>query len=258
MPDSRLNAKDIFKESNMLLLTKSQFFQDTTKIKDSILESSIRRVGRRFFGYVYKSVLDEDVPYLFENGISPVMHAVESGLYYSPGEGGYHSRVEKVPGKTYGYPLTDLSTVENLRSAPCLVTYVCLFQACCSCHLISKSVSMCLLDIRELGGTVRDEPWVSDTILHNIRAFSDLDMDHQAFARFTIDKDIFDVAITYPVSKSRIVGVIKGFPQSNRSLHPQRFKLYVNPEYAGGMEGARAVAESFNGGSEWEMIDVDA
>ena len=73
---------------------------------------------------------------------------------------------------------------------------------------------------------------------------------------------LFDVVIMYPVSKSRIVGVIKGFPSIEAiSQHSQQLKLYVNPNYTGGMEGAMAVAASFNGESfygesEWEMVDA--
>ena len=65
----------------------------------------------------------------------------------------------------------------------------------------------------------------------------------------------------YPLSKSRIVGVIKTFPLPQESLHPKQLKLYVNPNYTGGMEGAMAVAASFNGERfygerEWEVVDA--
>ena len=239
MPDSRLKVEDIFKEDNMLLLNSNLPLQDATRIEGSYFMPCIRRVESRFFGYVYRCVLDEEVPYLFENGISPLMCDIESGEYPL-------FRI-KVPGKTYGYALTDLSTLENLRSAPCLVTYICFYQAFSSCYVMPELVSVCLMDIRELGGIARREPRSGDTIRGTIHVFSHHDMND--YASYTTSSGIFDVLIMYPVSKSRIVGVIKNFPESDGLLDSQGFKLYVNPEYAGGMEGARAVAAILNGES---------
>ena len=235
MPDPGIKEKDIFKESNMLHLTKSLFFQDTTRIEGSYFTPSIRKGERRFFGYVYMCVIDKDVPYLFENGISPIMCNIESGEY--PLFGGV-----SVSGKTYGFALTNLSIPANLRKVPCLVTYTCFRQACRS----YPAYSVCLIDIRELGGIFHSEPWnerYSGTIgqRNNIYAFT---------------REVFDIAIAYPVSRSRVVGVIKPLPLLSSSLHAQRLKLYVNPKYAGGMKGARAVVASFNGESEWVMVDA--
>ncbi|UYM18639.1 hypothetical protein [Endozoicomonas euniceicola] len=246
MPDPRLKAKDIFTESNRLLLTRSPFFQDTTKIEGARFATSIREGRRLFYGYVYyRSVSDKEVPYLFENGISTAMYDVGSGKCVSD--------EKKVPGKTYGYPLTDVSTLVNLRRVPWFETYVCHYQARC---VDPDSSSVCLIDIRELGGVVRSELWSGKTMRDYINNLPHYLMDDEAFARFPISEKILGVVIMYPVSKSRIVGVIKTFPFSNRSLHSQKLKLYVNPNYTGGMEGARAVAASFNRESEWLMVDA--
>ena len=248
MPDPRIKVKDIFKESNRLLLTKSLLFQDTTKIEGSYFTNEIQRGLRRFFGYVYRYTRDDnDVPYVFENGLSTAEYDIESG---EPTSYGFHRH-----GKTYGFRLTDLSTLTDLKGG--IVTHICCYQTLCS-QLICSSVY--LIDIRELGGIVRREPWIryDDAIVpqSNIPACPHDDIDGQAFVRFPVNEEVFDVVIMYPVSKSRIVGVIKTFPLSKRSLHSQQLKLYVNPNYTGGMEGAMAVAASFNGESEWEMVDA--
>ena len=238
MPYPRVEPEDIFKESNMLLLTKSLFFQNTTKIACSYRADSIRRVEPRFFGYVYRCVADDQIPFMFANGIFPIKCNIETGKYE------FSRQKFNI---TYGTKLLKISTPVNLPRKQCLDTYICYYQARC----IHPSFSLtCLIDIRELGGIVRSESEVPK-----------LDIDYKAFARFSITKKIFDVVIMYPVSKSRIVGVIKGFPSSNISQHSQQLKLYVNPNYTGGMEGAMAVAASFNGESfygesEWEMVDA--
>ena len=244
MPRSRVEPEDIFKESNMLLLTKSLFFQDTTRIAGSHFAKSIRRVEPRFFGYVYRCVDEEDVPYLFANGIFPNLYNLESGRYRN--DTGTGTRGLKSGIEYYGIVLRDISTPLNLETTPCIDTYICHYQARRSHPSFSLA---CLLDIRELGGIVHSEPW--------LRRYTD----DEVFDRFPITKKIDEVLVMYPVSESRIVGVIKDFPFSNISQHSQQLKLYVNPNYTGGMEGAMAVAASFNGESfygesEWEMVDA--
>ena len=231
MPDPRVEPEDIFKESNMLLLTKSLFFQNTNRIEGSHVDSMIRRGERRFFGYVYMFTRRKRyVPYAFENGIPPVQYDIES-------DGG-SSDDFPIPGKTYGIRLTDLSNRLSTRpdTGGSLLTRICFYQIPSG---QPRSNLAFLMDIRELGGNVRLKPTIRDS-------YGD---------------EIFDVLVTYPVSKSRIVGVIETFLRSNGSLDSQKLKLYVNPEYTGGMEGAMAVAASFNGESfygesEWEMVDA--
>ena len=240
MPRSRVEPKDIFKESNMLLLTKSLFFQNTTRIAGSYRAESIQRVEPRFFGYVYRCVDEEDIPYLFANGIFPCLCNLESGRYDKGTSTRLNSDIE------YGIVLRDISTPLNLETTAYIDTYISYHQARCSHPSFSLA---CLLDIMELGGIVHNEP--------RLRHYIDDEMS----GRFFITEEFYDVLITYPVSESRIVGVIKGFPSSNISQHSQQLKLYVNPNYTGGMEGAMAVAASFNGESfygesEWEMVDA--
>ncbi|MCW7552479.1 hypothetical protein NX722_07435 [Endozoicomonas gorgoniicola] len=253
MPDSLIKLKDFFKESNMLLLTKSLFFQDTTKIAETSYADSVRRGHKRLFGYVYMSVDENDIPATLKEGMSPAMCNVESGVY--------PTLLDVILCNTpLGFKLTNLSTPVDPETIKCFATYICYYQARCSNPLAS---SVCLIDIRDLGGIIRSKPpvrYFRDAIVpeSDVHAFPHHDIDDQTFVRFPSTQKIFDVAITYPLSGSRIVGVIKTFPFSNRSLNSRKLKLYVNPGYAGGMEGARAVAASFNGESEWEMVDVDA
>ncbi|MCW7551206.1 hypothetical protein NX722_00740 [Endozoicomonas gorgoniicola] len=219
MPDTRIKLKDIFKESNMLLLTKSMFFQNTARIESSSYMPSIRRGKSRFFGYVYKFEWREHyVPYVFENGLTPTECDIESGA--PPGD-------KRIRGKTYGTRLTDLST---LSMGEGIDTHICFYLP--PFNQPPSSLAF-LIDIRELGGIVlRKLP-----------------------VRYYNGAELFNVIINYPVSKSRIVGVIRTLLESSGQLIPQQLELYVNPNYTGGMEGARAVAAYFNGESEWLVVD---
>ncbi|UYM18640.1 hypothetical protein [Endozoicomonas euniceicola] len=231
MPHSRVNLKDIYEESNRLLLTKRPFFQNTNRIEGSHVDPMSRGGESRFFGYVYMFTGRElYVPYVFENGIAPVM--------YDMGSGAPPPNNNRICGKNYGIRLTSLSN--RLSTCPdmsgSLLTHICYYQIPSDQPITNLAF---LMDIRELGGIVHREPPV----------------------RYYDGEEIFDVVVTYPVSKSRIVGVIKYFPSSNTSQHSQQLKLYVNPNYTGGMEGAMAVAASFNGErfygeSEWEMVNA--
>ncbi|MCW7552443.1 hypothetical protein NX722_07255 [Endozoicomonas gorgoniicola] len=239
MPFPPVKTEDIYEESNMLLLTKSLFFQDTTRIPGSRCAPSFRRVEPRFFGYVYRCVDADDITFMFENGIFPIKCNLETGVYIVRR---YQSYAKS------GHVLTDVSTPLNLLNTPNFYTYICYYQA--RYLYPSWRNHTFLIDIRELGGIVHKTPsWSPEYKNLNSRAFDG----------FPITKKIFDVVITYPVSASKIVGVIKELPSPNLSQHSEQLKLYVNPNYTGGMEGAMAVAASFNGESfygesQWEVV----
>ena len=176
MPCPRVEPKDIFKESNVLLLTKSRFFQNTTKIVGSYCADSIQRVEPRFFGYVYRCVADDQLPIMFANGIFPVQRNIETG------EDAHLQDSDK----TYGCLLMDISTPVDLTvpSVASLDTYVCYHQACCIHPFFNLT---CLLDIRELGGIVRSQSQRQKRKLK-----------YKAFAGFSITQKIFDVTHYVP------------------------------------------------------------
>ena len=251
MPDLP-KKKDIFREDNMLLLTKNILFQDTTRIEGARTVASIREGEQRFHGYVYIAARwGLPVPNVFNNGIHPVHYECDTGLRIM-----FYKDTAQYD---VGIPLTDLSARANLNGG--IITYTCYLQACYSDHTASE---VYLIDARELGGIIRTKPpprYNNKGTLFSTGDKPALPYMHaydSVFFSSCATGRIYDVVIMHPISNSRIVGVIKGHPlSSSLSFRPQalsQLKLYVNAEYAGGMDSARKVVESFNGGREWEIV----
>ena len=247
MPDLP-KRKDIFREDNMLLLTKSILFQDTTRIEGAHIDPSVREGEQRFYGYVYIAA---------RWGL-PVSNVFNSGIHPAHYECGTGQRINFYKDPTQydvGIPLTDLSTRANLNGG--IITYTCYLQACCSNHTATE---VYLIDASELGGIIRAKPpprYNSEGTLFSPGdkpALPHMHVYDSIFLGSCATRRIYDVVIMYPVSSSRIVGVIKAHSLSSRWQALSQLKLYVNAGYAGGMDGARTVAESFNGGREWAIV----
>lgn len=225
--------REVFSEDNKLLLTKPLFFQNTTLVDDARLEPSAHGQGeQRFYGYVYRLDSHVSPPEAFSNGFFP--NHLKSG------------------GELSSWPRHR----EPVQLRGGIITYVCFYAALCSAPHENEAY---LIDARDLGGIVRPSP---PGFRYNARlnqmAESPWDLPYKdtLLDLFPITKKIFDVVIMYPIENTKVVGVIKAPFMTNRSLSATRLELYVNPEYAGGLEGAKAVAESFNGGREWVVVSA--
>ena len=224
--------REIFSDENTLLLTKPLLFQNTTLIDGARLEpvNSSVPYEQRFYGYVFRvdelGILD-----VFSKGFSP--RYIE----------------------WYGRGLRDLALPRHPGAlSGAIDTYVCYSAARESKAWMDKHAY--LIDAREVGGVV--EPYYRPRIPFGRGEEYYISIGaskyNQACDHFPIAKKVHKVKIMSLTPSDKIIGAATVSPITSNSIWAPKLKLHVNPDYEGGMDGARAVAGLFNGEAEWQMI----
>ncbi|MET4696031.1 hypothetical protein [Endozoicomonas lisbonensis] len=222
--------REIFSDRNTILLTKPLLFQNTTLIDEAILSTPDSSGERRFYGFTFRPD-ESDIPDTFSKGFFP--------KYIQWVDGG----------------MRDMSLPKDcaFQGSGTIESYVCHYAAI-QCGLYSN---IYLIDIRAFGGIVR-APNLRSSLRRGMvnPRYDGYQSGDGAFRQFPITKEVYRLETLNPVPGEKVVGVVTVasplFSPGGRTP-AERLKLHVNPDYEGKMDGARAVAERFNGGG-WVVV----
>ena len=217
-----LGKFDIFSKGNVLHLTNPDRFQNTTIIPGARYTPASRSQSFGATGYFSG--------YVFRADRNPVEIIFKKGF-------------EK------RWPISSMSQVEILAGASAtgstwnesICTHVCA-QAAAEHSEISSNNELngyiYLVDVMDIAGfVVRPYGW--------FRAIA---------ARFPILEEIYEVNFMHSIPNTSVIGAVchidpSWFCPMPWDLVPTELWLVVNPEYEGGMAGAKIVVERFNSGS---------
>ncbi|UYM14702.1 hypothetical protein [Endozoicomonas euniceicola] len=210
---------DIFSKGNILRLTNPEKFQNTTIIPGSkytpaASSASFGATGY-FSGYVFRADTNP-AEIIFKKGIEKHL------------------------------PVTSIRQVEIMAGASSTGAR---WNQCICTHVCAQAAAMqdTIRDYYTLNGYI----YLVDAM--DISGFTTIT--HRSFgpiaARFPIMQEIDEVNFMHRIPNTSVIGAVSEVGPSWLSLvhwdsMPTELWLAVNPEYEGGMEGARAIVDLFN------------
>ncbi|MCF1429949.1 MAG: hypothetical protein LPD71_02560 [Shewanella sp.] len=215
-PYNPLHNQDLYLESNQLRLTKPDTFQNTSNVPGTrlIRPGPSSNANGYFHGYVFRG--DSRSPrFIFTRGFLNQDDLLNE------------SQINRVIGAEGG--VTRTTGISTTVCAQVASTYT-------NWYFVSGYVY--LIDAVNMGGFAIPTPRVN----------------HYLVRQFPILRSLYEVNYMHSIPHTSIVGVVwpahHRAPETSRRWieHPIELKLAVNPEYEGGMEGAKDVVAKFNHG----------
>ncbi|MCW7553116.1 hypothetical protein NX722_10810 [Endozoicomonas gorgoniicola] len=204
-------------------MTKSILFQNTTLLEGTTITAPDSKGERRFYGYAFLPD-DQDILDVFSKGFYP-RHL-----------------------ECYPRELTEVSTSRRIRGVATIQSYICHYAAYQYIYQrITSGNEIYLVDLREVGGIVKRASTPA-FCCHGYR------QGDSAFQLFPFTREYHRLETLAPVPGEAVIGMVTSFKVRTYFAPLTKLKLHINPGYRQGVEGVRAIADLFNGESDWVMV----